>query len=330
MLQVRSISKFYGTTPAVDDVSLTVPKGSVTVVLGPSGSGKSTLLRLIAGLEQPDEGDILWDGVPVLEPTHERDFGLMFQDNALFPHMNVASNVRFGLADLKPELQRERISEALEMVRLEAFANRMPDQLSGGEAQRVALARTLASDPRLLMLDEPLGSLDQQLRKQLAFELGELFEALEVPVLYVTHDQEEAMALADAIAIMAEGRLLQHDTPEEIWAHPASPFVASFIGYANQIEAAVTNGVALTPFGPVGTDAADGTMRMVFPPDSLEVNPSGNLAGTAAFVAFNGIGYNIRVAAGEAAFDLATREPFSVGDQVRFTAVDTRVLAYEI
>src|SRR2546427_2271609 len=233
---MREVTKRHGTTVAVDHLSLTIRKGEFFAILGPSGSGKTTTLRLLAGFEQPDAGEISIEGQPMQGvPPNHRPVNLVFQNYALFPHMTVAQNVAFGLemkglpsAEIGP-----RVAEALEMVRLVGKQDRLPSQLSGGEQQRVALARALVNRPAVLLLDEPLGALDKQLRLEMEVELKALQERVGITFVCVTHDQEEALTMSDRLAVMHHGRLLQVGTPEEIYTAPASAFVASFIGVSN-------------------------------------------------------------------------------------------------
>src|SRR2546426_4066152 len=235
---MREVTKRHGTTVAVDHLSLSIRKGEFFAILGPSGSGKTTTLRLLAGFEQPDAGEIIIEGQPMqgVSPNH-RPVNLVFQNYALFPHMTVARNVAFGLemkglpsAEIGP-----RVAEALEMVRLVGKQDRLPSQLSGGEQQRVALARALVNRPAVLLLDEPLGALDKQLRLEMEVELKALQERVGITFVCVTHDQEEALTMSDRLAVMHHGRLLQVGTPEEIYTAPASAFVASFIGVSNSL-----------------------------------------------------------------------------------------------
>jgi ABC-type Fe3+/spermidine/putrescine transport system ATPase subunit len=242
MLELTSLSKTYGATRALEAVTLTVNPGEVVSLLGPSGCGKSTLLALIAGLETPDQGQVRWAGQDLAGvPVHRRQFGLMFQDYALFPHRNVFENVAFGLQmQRRPRHEvRQAASTALARVGLAGFDQRDVNTLSGGEAQRVALARALAPQPRLLMLDEPLGALDRTLREQLLDDLRTLLRTqhLAQTVVYVTHDQQEAFTLADRVAVMKAGRILQLGAPEAVYAQPVSPFVAQFLGLTNLLEA---------------------------------------------------------------------------------------------
>jgi len=232
VLALHDINVRYGETVAVDRVDLTVEKGSTVCVLGPSGCGKSTLLRVVTGLVRPDAGRVTWDGEDITDvPTHRRGFGLMFQDHALFPHRDVAANVGFGLRmQGRPRAAiAARVDELLELVGLAGYGRRAVDELSGGEQQRVALARALAPEPRMLLLDEPLGSLDRVLRDRLLDELPSLFDRLGTTVLYVTHDQDEARAIADEVAVMRAGRIAQVGTPAEVWERPADEFVAEFV-----------------------------------------------------------------------------------------------------
>ena len=217
-------------------INLTINEGEIMALLGPSGAGKTTLLRLIAGLEQPDRGRILFHGQDITGiPPHQRSFGMMFQEYALFPHRDVAANIAFGLEMQKMErhLRDNRVAEVVELVGLHGFDRRTVDSLSGGERQRVALARCLAPRPRLLLLDEPLASLDLQLRERLANEIRTILKRLAITAIFVTHDQSEAFAVADRIAILHEGRLEQCATPEELYRCPASSAVASFLGFRN-------------------------------------------------------------------------------------------------
>ncbi len=240
ILQVSQVAKVYGDTHAVHDVSFDAAAGEIVAVLGPSGCGKSTLLEMIAGLEAPDQGDIRWAGNSILDvPPYRRKFGLMFQDFALFPHRNVLDNVAFGLqmAQMPVDAIRSRVKEVLDLVGLPNFGERDVNTLSGGEQQRVALARSLAPHPRLLMLDEPLGSLDRNLRERLVKDLRQIFRKLHLTTIYVTHDQEEAFAIADRVVVMNAGQVEQIDTPQEIYCCPASLFVARFIGLQNLIPA---------------------------------------------------------------------------------------------
>ena len=244
MLEIIDISKSFGSIEALSRISFSVAKGEIIAILGPSGCGKSTLLSITAGLIGPDTGMIRWNGVSLTNvPPHLRNFGLMFQDNALFPHRNVFGNVAFGLKQLqmKPEAIDKQVSAILNIVGMRDLADRDVLSLSGGEQQRVALARTIAPNPRLLMLDEPLGSLDRNLREQLLHELRQILTDLEQTVIYVTHDQDEAFAIADRVVIMNTGKLIQIGRPRDIYAHPASTFVARFLGLTNILETSVVS-----------------------------------------------------------------------------------------
>jgi thiamine transport system ATP-binding protein len=235
-LQVEDVVVGFAERRVLDAVSLEVADGEVLAVLGPSGSGKTTLLRVIAGLERPDAGRVLLDGRDLADvPVHRRGIGLVFQDHALFEHRDVAANVAFGLrmrGASRDEIAR-RVAELLELVGLTGLEHRAVTTLSGGERQRVALARALAPDPRLLLLDEPLGSLDRRLRDRLLEDLGSLFDEVGVTAVYVTHDQGEAFELGDRVAVLRDGRIVQVGTADELWARPADEDVARFLGLAN-------------------------------------------------------------------------------------------------
>jgi spermidine/putrescine transport system ATP-binding protein len=241
-LSIRAVSKDYEGVPLLRKIDLDLHEQETLCLLGPSGSGKSTLLRIIAGLERADEGNILWYGMDISDVAVEkRNFGLMFQDYALFPHMNVAENVAFGprMRGWKAEAVQERVEQTLRIVRMEKFRDRQVVDLSGGEKQRVALARTVAPNPDLLMLDEPLGALDKALRDELGQVLHEILRELKIPTVYVTHDQEEAFTVGDRVAVLNFGKILQLGTPEEIYSSPASLWVAGFLGFSNQVPARV-------------------------------------------------------------------------------------------
>jgi len=235
---VENASKRFGDFQAVDDVSLTVPDGSLTALLGPSGSGKSTLLRIIAGLESPDSGRIMIQGNDTTNvPAQKRNVGFVFQHYAAFKHMTVHNNVAFGLKIRKrdkAEIDR-RVNELLALVHLDGLAQRYPSQLSGGQRQRMALARALAVEPKVLLLDEPFGALDAQVRKELRAWLRRLHDEVHVTTIFVTHDQEEAMEVAEQIVVMNEGRIEQAGTPRELYEAPRNEFVMSFIGPVNRI-----------------------------------------------------------------------------------------------
>ena len=239
LLEVVNISKNFNHKPAVDNVSFVLDQGNILCLLGHSGCGKTTLLRIIAGLEQADSGRIIFDkkDMTAILP-HLRNFGMMFQDFALFPHKNVFQNVAFGL-DVRGDNPDLRVKEMLTLVGLEGFAKRNIRELSGGERQRAALARSLAPSPRLLMLDEPLGSLDQSLRERLMRDLRKILKKIGMTAIFVTHDQSEAFAVADQIAVIHKGRIIQIDSPENLFKYPANTLIANFLGFHNFIKGRV-------------------------------------------------------------------------------------------
>jgi thiamine transport system ATP-binding protein len=260
MLEIDGVSVRLGDRDVLCDVSLAAEDGSTVALLGPSGCGKTTLLRAIAGLQPIDRGQVRLDGEDLVgTPPHERNVGLMFQDYALFPHRDVVGNVEFGLRmrRMPADARRARVQEVLALVGLLGFEHRSVSELSGGERQRVALARSLAPEPRVLMLDEPLASLDRARRDQLVLDLRELFTSQGLTVIYVTHDQAEALALADQVAVIDAGRIAQHASPPELWARPASPFVARFLGFSNLVAVQVRAGEVHAPFGLIRS-ATDG------------------------------------------------------------------------
>ena len=239
LLKIERVSKLFDEVRAVDDVSLNIYQGEIFALLGGSGSGKSTLLRMLAGFDKPSEGRIYLDGVDITDmPPHERPINMMFQSYALFPHMSVEQNIAFGLKQdkLPKDEITSRVKEMLKLVHMEEYAKRKPAQLSGGQRQRVALARSLAKRPKLLLLDEPMGALDKKLRTQMQLEVVDILEAVGVTCVMVTHDQEEAMTMAERISIMNDGWIAQTGSPMDIYESPSSRMVAEFIGSVNLFE----------------------------------------------------------------------------------------------
>ena len=311
MLEVAGLEVRYGSTTAVDDVSFAVARGEVLSVLGPSGSGKSTLLRAIAGLEVPAAGRVRWDGVDVTAlPPHRRRFGFLFQDLALFPHRDVFGNVAFGLRmqGASTAATRVRVEEVLELVGLGGFARRAVSTLSGGELQRVAIARALAPSPALLLLDEPLSSLDRVLRDRLIEELAALLRELDVAAVYVTHDQQEAFALGGRVAVLRDGRIVQLGEPEQLWRRPADLFVARFLGFANLLP--------------------KGEGFLVVPPDAISISPAGDLGGIVRELVFRGDHFVATVVLDDgAALQVPTRAgAVQVGEAVRL-AIDPALVS---
>jgi len=259
MVEVRleGVTKRFGEVLAVEGISFTAREGEFLTLVGPSGCGKTTILRLIAGFEQPDFGEILFDNRSVLAlPPEARRVGMVFQNYALFPHMSVAQNIAYGLRFHRGIDRRERVRELLELVDLSSLEGRNPAELSAGERQRVALARALAPEPKLLLLDEPLSALDAKLRERLRYEIKRLQRRVGITTVYVTHDQEEALAISDRVAVMSAGRIEQLGTPLEVYSEPTTEFVAGFIGHGNLLEGVVTAAggemvkVRLLPDGP--------------------------------------------------------------------------------
>ncbi|NML63091.1 sulfate ABC transporter ATP-binding protein [Massilia sp. RP-1-19] len=261
-IEVRNINKRFGEFVALDNVSLQFPQGELTALLGPSGCGKTTLLRIIAGLEHPDSGQVLLDGDDAsARHVRERQVGFVFQHYALFKHMTVFENVAFGLR-VKPRKERpseeqirQKVKQLLELVQLDWLSDRYPPQLSGGQRQRIALARALAVEPRVLLLDEPFGALDAKVRKELRRWLRRLHDELHVTSIFVTHDQEEALEVADQVVLMNKGKVEQLGTPDSVYNHPASPFVYGFLGNVNLFHGRVHEGVLAS--GGVNFDVPD-------------------------------------------------------------------------
>jgi sulfate transport system ATP-binding protein len=287
-IDIHGISKRFGEYRALDAIDLKIGEGELVALLGPSGSGKTTLLRIIAGLESPDAGTVLFQGEDALR-THPRDrrVGFVFQHYALFRHMTVFDNVAFGLA-VRPRRQRpskaeiaERVHDLLKLVQLAPFADRYPSQLSGGQRQRVALARALAIEPKVLLLDEPFGALDAKVRKELRRWLRHLHEEMRITSVFVTHDQEEALELADRVVVMSQGRIEQVGTPAQVYRTPASSFVYEFLGDVNRIDCRVEAGQVLladggAPLGGAADHAGPGTLYVR--PHDVELGVPGGTA----------------------------------------------------
>jgi spermidine/putrescine transport system ATP-binding protein len=278
LLEVRSVAKSFGAREVLKRISLEIASGEFLTLLGESGSGKTTLLRLIAGFEQPSSGEI-WMGGERLDtlPPYKRRVNTVFQNYALFPHLTVQENVAYGL-EVSGTARAGipgRVSEALQMVKMQEFARSRPAKLSGGQQQRVALARALVNRPKLLLLDEPLSALDANLRKQMQGELKSLQRELGITFLFVTHDQDEAMALSDRIALLKDGGLEQVDSPREIYAHPATSYTAEFIGQTNLLRAEVKDGVAFCGSLRWNATLPPGPALFSLRPESIHLSPDG-------------------------------------------------------
>ena len=341
MIELRDVTKRYGDLVANDNITLQIRTGELMTLLGPSGCGKTTALRCITGHNIPDEGEVWIDGQNVTDvPTHRRELGMVFQNFALFPHMTVADNVGFPLMIRRVEkaARRERVMEALRLIRMEEYATHYPRQLSGGQQQRVGLARALVYRPKVLLLDEPLSNLDAKLREEMRFEIRDLIDRLGITAVYVTHDQAEALALSDRVAVMHRGRIEQVGTPDEIYDRPASRFVADFIGLSDFIAGTVSELYAdlgkavVTAQGldiavPATPEMSPGQRVLLFiRPNNVELLPASYEGGTNVFagvvdkMTYLGDRNDYRIAAGEG-LELRVQTDgkvrFDVGERVK-------------
>ena len=311
VIELRRIVKRFGSTAAVDQVSLDVKAGEFITLLGPSGCGKTTLLRMIAGLETPDEGAVLLNGADVTGlPAYKRDVSTVFQQYALFPHLDVKANVAFGLKRrrvARSEIE-QRVSKAIDMVRLNGLDHRKPSELSGGQQQRVALARSLVLNPRSLLLDEPLAALDLKLRKQMQIELKALQRRLGISFIYVTHDQEEALTMSDRIAVMNAGKIEQIGTAEEIYERPLTEFTASFIGESNVLDGTLESSSGDTALVRINDTTAraclaesvrgvpvGSTIRLMIRPEKITLGSSNGINGTIEAQTYLGESTRLRI-----------------------------------
>lgn len=286
MLRIEGVTMRYGPAepPAVEGLGLEVERGEVLALLGPSGCGKTTTIRLIAGFENPEAGSIelagrLLAGGGTFVPPERRGVGIVFQDHALFPHLTVAENVAFGLARAAAPSRAERAREVIETVGLKPLAGRYPHELSGGQRQRVALARALAPRPSLLLLDEPLASLDAQLKDEMIAELKEVHRRFGVTTLYITHDQAEAMRMADRLALMRSGAIEQTGPPEEVYRRPRTRFAATFLGRALILEGRLKDGRVATCLGSFAAPGPDGSVTLAIRPEDVRLDPAGPIRG---------------------------------------------------
>lgn len=334
LLKVESITKCFADTPVVQNVSFAVYPGEIFALLGPSGCGKTTTLRIIAGFEQADAGTISFADRPLADdnvhiPPESRGIGFVFQDYALFPHKNVLDNVAFGLRKVPKKTRRERAFEVLDMVGLKDFHERLPHHLSGGEQQRVALARSIIARPKLLLLDEPFSSLDPGLRQTTREEVRDLLKGAGISAVLVTHDQEEALSFAERLAVMRDGTVEQIGTPETVYRHPETAYVADFLGQTNFVKAYVKDGIAETPLGRVPVDGgATGEMLLSIRPECLtmlapDAGSGGSKDGCVVGQAFKGHDFTCRVEVNGQFYLVQTdyRCPFQIGDAVRLEAV---------
>ncbi|HKU16896.1 MAG TPA: ABC transporter ATP-binding protein [Steroidobacteraceae bacterium] len=321
-IEFRDVSRVYGDVHAVDRVSLAVQAGEFFAMLGPSGSGKTTCLRLIAGFETPDTGSVLLNGRDVTaDPPYERDVNTVFQDYALFPHMSVLENVAYGprVRGQRKDLWQRRALEMLDLVQLGQFAQRRPAQLSGGQRQRVSLARALINQPRVLLLDEPLGALDLKLREEMQIELKNLQRRLGITFVFVTHDQGEALSMADRVAVFNRGRIEQLDTPRTLYTRPGTAFVARFVGSAN----VVTGELAQRLSGHAQPFAVRAENVRLRAPDVAAASDAMTCIGAVADVQYHGAmsRWQVRLESGEvfaaALADTAANGDFTIGARVR-------------
>ena len=305
MVRLQGITKKFGNNVIIPSLDLTIYDGEFITLLGPSGCGKTTVLRMIAGLETPTEGSIYLDDENVTAlPPYKRDVNMVFQHYALFPHMTVEENIKFGLMMKKvpADEQKERVAQVLYLTQLEEFRNRRPQQMSGGQQQRVAIARALVNNPKVLLLDEPLGALDYQLRKNLQLELKNLQRGLGLTFIYVTHDQEEALTMSDTIVVMNQGYIQQMGSPEQIYNEPENAFVADFIGESNIVDGLMIHDELVEIFGAkfACVDKGFGTNQpvdVVIRPEDIDlVKPEeGTLQGIVTHLIFKGVHYEMEV-----------------------------------
>ena len=329
MLQCLRLSVFFDETPALDAVNLTVHDGEIVAVMGPSGCGKTTLLRAVAGLQSLDIGTISWNGRSLHRtPPHERGFGLMFQDYALFPHLDVKGNIEFGLRmrGLTAPQRTARVKEMLRTVGLDDYADRKVHELSGGEQQRVALARTLAPSPRLILLDEPIGALDRTLREHLIAEMRDIFRRLGVTALYVTHDRDEAFAIADTVAVMNHGRLVRKGTPEEIWRDPQNEYVSRLLGFDTIVTARAHNGWLDLGWARIPGDLPKGEHSLAIPSHAIVVQKNGSAEGRVHSVTYRAGNYTVAIDVGSAVIEATTPTRYEIGAPIRFEIDPERVL----